>query len=263
MTFAQNREKVTPCPLVRKMSALVQPRGHTINFENPKFLVPKSADVRICLSCRNSDLWCVSAVAHLTWFLHIRRISFTLKVWFLLLNRRDYKTNVCIIIKFYFQLQPAKSLLSTIMAITAFHVPFWLSHILVYLFYLCTSLWINKQENNSVARKEHVNAVYDQQAKCTLLWNRLNSPFIPGSGGGGSTRPLLRDGVVEEFHEDRTVRSRPKVWTRGQNWKSSAKEVPNGRSSAKEVPNGRSSAKEVQNGRSSAKEVPNGRSSAK
>jgi len=35
-------------------------------------------------------------------------------------------------------------------------------------------------------------------------------------GGGGATRPLPRDGDVEEFHGDPTVGPRPKVWTSGQ-----------------------------------------------
>jgi len=38
-------------------------------------------------------------------------------------------------------------------------------------------------------------------------------------GGGDATRPLPRDGVVEEIHGDLTVGPRPKVWTRGQKWK--------------------------------------------
>jgi len=37
--------------------------------------------------------------------------------------------------------------------------------------------------------------------------------------GGGATRPLPRDGGVEELHGDPTVGPHPKVWTRGQNWK--------------------------------------------
>jgi len=36
---------------------------------------------------------------------------------------------------------------------------------------------------------------------------------------GGATRPLPRDGGVEELHGDPTVRPLPKVWTRGQKWK--------------------------------------------
>jgi len=43
-------------------------------------------------------------------------------------------------------------------------------------------------------------------------------------GGGGATRPLLRDGGVEELHGDRKVGPRPKVWTRGQKGRSSAKD---------------------------------------
>jgi len=34
-----------------------------------------------------------------------------------------------------------------------------------------------------------------------------------------ATRPLPRDGGVEELHEDPTVGPHPKVWTRGQKWK--------------------------------------------
>jgi len=41
----------------------------------------------------------------------------------------------------------------------------------------------------------------------------------PGGGGGGASRPLPRDGGVEELHGDSTVRPGPKVWTRGQKWK--------------------------------------------
>jgi len=47
---AQNHKKLTPSPLVRKMSALVQPPcpcRHTINFKKPKFFARKSTDVRI------------------------------------------------------------------------------------------------------------------------------------------------------------------------------------------------------------------------
>jgi len=39
------------------------------------------------------------------------------------------------------------------------------------------------------------------------------------ASGGGATRPLTRDGGVEELHGDPTVGPRPKVWTRGQKWK--------------------------------------------
>jgi len=35
--------------------------------------------------------------------------------------------------------------------------------------------------------------------------------FIPG-GGGGATRPLPRDGGVEELHRDLTVGPHPKVY---------------------------------------------------
>jgi len=46
----------------------------------------------------------------------------------------------------------------------------------------------------------------------TLSWSRAWS-------GGGATRPLRRDGGVEELHGDPTVGPRPKVWTRGQKCK--------------------------------------------
>jgi len=39
---------------------------------------------------------------------------------------------------------------------------------------------------------------------------------------GGATRPLPRNGGVEDLHEDPTVGPRPKVWIRGQNGRSSA-----------------------------------------
>jgi len=42
--------------------------------------------------------------------------------------------------------------------------------------------------------------------------------------GGGATRPISRDGGVEEPRGDPTVGSSPKVWTRGQNGRSSAKD---------------------------------------
>jgi len=38
-------------------------------------------------------------------------------------------------------------------------------------------------------------------------------------GGGGTTRPLPRDGGVEELHGNPTVGPRPKVCTRGQKCK--------------------------------------------
>jgi len=44
------------------------------------------------------------------------------------------------------------------------------------------------------------------------------------TGGGGATRPLPRVGVVEELHGDPTVGPRPKVWTKGQSGRSSAKD---------------------------------------
>jgi len=37
-------------------------------------------------------------------------------------------------------------------------------------------------------------------------------------GDGGATRPLPRDGDVEELHGDPTVGPCPKFWTRGQKW---------------------------------------------
>jgi len=39
------------------------------------------------------------------------------------------------------------------------------------------------------------------------------------SNSGGATRPLMRDGGVEELHGDSTVGPCPKVWTKGQKWK--------------------------------------------
>ena len=36
-----------------------------------------------------------------------------------------------------------------------------------------------------------------------------------GGGGGGTTRPLPRDGGAEEFRGDPTVKPHPKVWTIG------------------------------------------------
>jgi len=38
-------------------------------------------------------------------------------------------------------------------------------------------------------------------------------------GDGGATRPLPRDGGVEEIHGDPKVGLRHKVWTSGQKWK--------------------------------------------
>ena len=35
----------------------------------------------------------------------------------------------------------------------------------------------------------------------------------PGGGSGGTTRPLLRDGGVEELRGDPTIGPHPKVWT--------------------------------------------------
>jgi len=42
--------------------------------------------------------------------------------------------------------------------------------------------------------------------------------------GGGATRPLPSDGVVDKLHVDPTFGPRPKVWTRDQNGRSSAKD---------------------------------------
>jgi len=38
----------------------------------------------------------------------------------------------------------------------------------------------------------------------------------PPDDGGGATRPLPRDGDVEELDGDPIIGPRPKVWTRGQ-----------------------------------------------
>jgi len=40
-----------------------------------------------------------------------------------------------------------------------------------------------------------------------------------GVGGGGATRPFLRDVSVEELYGDPTVGLRPMVWTRSKKWK--------------------------------------------
>jgi len=48
---------------------------------------------------------------------------------------------------------------------------------------------------------------------------RIYNRFSALVRGGGATRPLPRDGGVEELHGDLTVRPRPKVWTRGKKWK--------------------------------------------
>jgi len=49
-------------------------------------------------------------------------------------------------------------------------------------------------------------------------WTFFGAKFYWIDGGGGVTRPLPRDGGMEELHGDLTVRPRPKVWTRGQKW---------------------------------------------
>jgi len=53
------------------------------------------------------------------------------------------------------------------------------------------------------------------------IWfkRRSDTQLHQESGSGGATRPLLRDGGVEELNEDAKVRPRPKVWTRDQKWK--------------------------------------------
>ena len=40
-----------------------------------------------------------------------------------------------------------------------------------------------------------------------------NCGFWVGGGGGGTTRPLPRDGGAEELRGDPTVGPHPKVWT--------------------------------------------------
>jgi len=54
-----------------------------------------------------------------------------------------------------------------------------------------------------------------------LTQNQMFWLKVPCGGGGlrGATRPLPKDGGVEELHGDPTVRLRPNVWTRGQKWK--------------------------------------------
>jgi len=51
----------------------------------------------------------------------------------------------------------------------------------------------------------------------------FSSYFNKFKRGSDATRPLPRDGGVEELHEDPTVGPRPKAWTRGQNGRSNAK----------------------------------------
>jgi len=52
-----------------------------------------------------------------------------------------------------------------------------------------------------------------------MIIEKINKLLIHWPTGGGATRPLQRDGCMEELHRDPTVGSCPKVWTRGQKWK--------------------------------------------
>jgi len=60
----------------------------------------------------------------------------------------------------------------------------------------------------------------DKQGSCEY---QLLKSFGLTGGDGGATRPLPKDGGVEELHGDPTVGPRPLVWIRGQNG-SSAKD---------------------------------------
>jgi len=52
---------------------------------------------------------------------------------------------------------------------------------------------------------------------CTNAWEQDFGRCNHESGGAeGATRPIPRDGGIEELHGDPTVGPRPKVWTRGQ-----------------------------------------------
>jgi len=55
------------------------------------------------------------------------------------------------------------------------------------------------------------------EAKCFLSVDDENIRL--NCGGGGATRPLPRDGGMEELLGDPAIGPRPKVWTRGQKWK--------------------------------------------
>jgi len=56
--------------------------------------------------------------------------------------------------------------------------------------------------------------------KCFLLNPEIKFGVDSCCGdGGGVTRSLPTDGGVKELHGEPTVGSRPKVWSRGQNWK--------------------------------------------
>jgi len=50
--------------------------------------------------------------------------------------------------------------------------------------------------------------------QCTMCRQQLLSVYRDGA-----TRPLPRDGGVEELYGDPTIGPRPKFWTRGQKWK--------------------------------------------
>ena len=66
----------------------------------------------------------------------------------------------------------------------------------------CNSCKKNMQEFSS----RLIQPIYDKGTK-------FHSNFVPGGGGGGTTRPLPRDGGVEELRGDPTVGPHPKVWT--------------------------------------------------
>jgi len=59
------------------------------------------------------------------------------------------------------------------------------------------------------------------RSKDRVMLKTYNGPngIFAYRGGGGATRPLPRDGGVEELHGDLTVGPRAKVWTRDQKWK--------------------------------------------
>jgi len=60
----------------------------------------------------------------------------------------------------------------------------------------------------------------ERGSKCKDLFNQNTTNSFQNRGG--TTRPLLRDGGMEELYRVPTVWSRPNIWTRGQN-RSSAK----------------------------------------